>query len=156
VQSLTFGVAQSSLWRPLDSRFAHVETRIRQHRSWLERETDNEFQYYAEVSQQRRSYLSFLHRQSSADCNSQVEQDGQRLAKRLRRVEKVQSWLSTSASIDTTAHDFRQPYQDVCAWFLHAPAYTKWRDQRFDQSMANDQNAIASNWQHRVLFVQGR
>ncbi|KAL1797449.1 hypothetical protein ACET3X_004055 [Alternaria dauci] len=156
VQSLAFGQAPLPLWRPLDSRFAHVETRIKQHRGWLERETENEFQSYADVSQHRISYLSFLHRQNNVNRNGQVEHEGQRLAKRLRRVEKVQSWLSTSASVGTTTHDFHRPHQEFCAWFLHAPAYTKWRDQRFDQSMANDQDAMTSNWQHRVLFVQAK
>ncbi|KAG9190705.1 hypothetical protein G6011_08793 [Alternaria panax] len=156
VQSLMFGKTKSALWRPLDSRFAHIETRIGQHRKWLEKEAENQLQYYLGVSKHRRNYLSFLHRPNGVNCNSQVEQEGQRLAKRLRRVEKVQIWLSNSTSVGTTAYDFHQPYQDSCVWFLRAPAYTKWRDQHFDQSMANDQDVLAGNWQHRVLFVQAK
>lgn len=48
------------------------------------------------------------------------------------------------------------PYSpDSCAWFLKAPIYRKWRDQPFENSVANDTSFLVDSWQHRVLFVQG-
>jgi hypothetical protein len=116
----------------------------------------NQTQNYDDVSQYRKSYLDYLHRQSNGNGNSRVQQDEQRLVKRLRRVEKVQAWLSTSTSMSTTAHGCPQSYQKSCAWFLGVPAYVRWRNQRFDSSIANNQDALVGNWQHRVLFVQGK
>ena len=145
-----------TLWRPFDSRFAHLETRLGQHRRWLETETANQTQYYADISQHRRSYIEFLQRQNEVTVNGRVEQKEQRLAKRLRRVEKVQHWLSSSTLIATRSPGIQQPYQESCAWFLRVAAYAQWRSLRFDSSMANDQEALVGNWQHRVLFVQGK
>lgn len=154
--SCTNVLHNETLWRPFDSRFAHIEIRLGQHRRWLETETANQTQYYADISQHRRSYIEFLQHQNGVILNGRVEQDEQRLAKRLRRVEKVQHWLSSSTSIATRSPGTQQPYQESCAWFLRITAYAQWRSRRFDSSIANDQEALLGNWQHRVLFVQGR
>jgi hypothetical protein len=154
--TIVHGETRPELWRPLDSRFAHLETRLGYHKRWLEKETADQTQYYMDISQHRKNYVNFLQRQSGVNTTSRVEQEEQRLAKRARRVEKVQHWLSTSTSIGTRAPDHQQLYQKSCAWFLHIAAYAQWRSQQFDSNMANNQEALVGNWQHRVLFVQGK
>ena len=146
-----------TLWRPLDSRLVRLETGISQHRRWLQKETETPVQQYTDISLHRKDYLDFLHRQSDSKANGHADQEDQRVAKRLRRVAKVQSWLSSSG-ISNTCDKGQQQYHhtDSTAWFLHTGAYLKWRNMPFDIIEANDSDALVRNWQHRVLFVQGK
>ncbi|KAF1940879.1 hypothetical protein EJ02DRAFT_405735 [Clathrospora elynae] len=155
LRHLTLGTTQAALWRPLDSRFARLEARLTRHRRWLEKETENQVQDYANVAQHRKNYLNFLHRHNEVNSHGHAEHEEHRMAKRMRIIEKAQSWLSSSPVADKCDHSL-QLYPDSCAWFLGIPAYCRWRDQPFDRSTANDTDALESTWQHRVLFVQAK
>ena len=145
-----------TLWRPLDSRLVRLDARINQHRKWLQKETENHIQQYADVSLHRKDYLDFLQRQSEVKVNGHVDHEDQRVAKRLRRVAKVQSWLSGSGIGNAYDNGQQQHHTHSTAWFLHTDAYVRWRDKPFENAEANDSDALVGNWQHRVLFVQGK
>jgi hypothetical protein len=153
---LTLEATQATQWRPLDSRFSRLETRIAHHRRWLEKETADQIQQYADVAQHRRMYVSYLHSQDEVNSNGHVENEDQRVAKRLRRVEKVQHWLSGSSAANASDRILELQQPNSCAWFLKTQAYCRWRDPSFGRNTANDKNTLESNWQHRVLFVQGK
>jgi hypothetical protein len=122
----------------------------------LEKETKSDAQYYANVVENRETYLRFLHHDTDINRNGSVEHDDQRLAKRVKRVEKVKIWLSGSSVVDTDINrDYQQQHANPCAWFLQMPLYCKWRYQPFDPHSANDSEALKATWQHRILFVQG-
>jgi hypothetical protein len=144
-----------ALWRPLDSRFCRLEARLGHHRRWLEKETENQIQQFADIAQHRKMYIDYLHRQSEANSNNHAEDEEQRVARRLRRVEKVQNWLSSSSAIGANDRNSQQQHPNSCDWFLQTPAYCRWRDQPFDRSTANDKDILEGDWQHRVLFAQG-
>ena len=150
------GTAHTFSWRPLDSRLSRFEIRLSKHRRWLEKETENHVQHYADISHYRSNYLEFLHNQEQASGSSSVEQEGQRNARRWRRVEKVRKWLHSSPESRQIDRRHELYDEESCAWFLQTPVYCKWRDQVFEKRMANDANFLMGNWQHRVLFVQGQ
>ncbi|PZD26611.1 FCP1, TFIIF-interacting CTD phosphatase, NLI-interacting factor, partial [Pyrenophora tritici-repentis] len=153
--SETHFLAPPTPWRPLDSRLVRLEARISQHKRWLQKETETHVQQYADVSLQRKEYLDFLQRQSEAKVNGLLDQEDQRVAKRLRRVTKVQSWLSSSGTVNV-CDNIQQRHTNSTAWFLHKNAYIGWRDKPFDHSEANDTDSLVGNWQYRVLFVQAK
>ncbi|RMZ66153.1 hypothetical protein GMOD_00005227 [Pyrenophora seminiperda CCB06] len=142
-----------TLWRPLDSRLVHLETRISQHKKWLQKETESQVQQYADVSLYRKDYLGFLQRYSEVKANGHVDHEDQRIAKRLRRVAKVQAWLSSSG-MGNARDGNQQLHTNSSDWFLHTDAYSRWRDKPFESTEANNSDALLGNWQHRVLFVQ--
>ncbi|KAH7359977.1 hypothetical protein BKA66DRAFT_426346 [Pyrenochaeta sp. MPI-SDFR-AT-0127] len=152
----TFESTQPALWRPLDSRFSRLEARITQHRRWLEKETEGQVQNFAEVAQHRKNYLSFLQRQSEIDNNRHVNREEQRMAKRMRRVAKAKTWLSSCSSPVVSNTNTRQQVPKACDWFLEVPMYRKWKEDVFDRCTANDTSTLERTWQHRVLFVQAR
>lgn len=152
---LTLGAAHAVSWRPLDSRLTRLEVRLGKHRRWLERETQNHVQQYADVSHYRKQYLDFLRNQERIRASDIPENEGQRTAKRWRRVEKARSWLCSSSALSQV--DRRpEPYNpDSCAWFLQTSVYCKWRNRPFEKTVANDADFLVNSWQHRVLFIQG-
>lgn len=150
------GTAHTMSWRPLDSRLSRFEIRLSKHRRWLEKETENHVQHYADISHHRNNYLEFLHTQEQASGSSNVEQEGHINARRWRRVEKVRKWLHGSPESKQIDCRHASYDEESCAWFLQTPAYCNWRDQGFEKRMANDANFLMGNWQHRVLFVQGQ
>ncbi|KAF1839228.1 hypothetical protein BDW02DRAFT_231629 [Decorospora gaudefroyi] len=152
---LTLDKTQSALWRPLDSRFSHLETRLAHHRKWLEKETENQIQAYADVAQRRKGYLNFLHRRSEVHSNGHSEQEEHRMSKRLKRVEKVQNWLLGASAVDAGNRSQSQ-HPKSCVWFLQSTVYCRWKVQPFDRTSANDKDTLENNWQHRVLFVQAK
>ncbi|CAE7193427.1 hypothetical protein HRS9139_08925 [Pyrenophora teres f. teres] len=154
--SETYCLTPPTPWRPLDSRLVRLEARISQHRRWLQKETETHVQQYADVTLHRREYLEFLHRQSEAKVNSPLDQEDQRVAKRLRRVTKVQSWLSSSGVGNTYDNSHQESHTNSTTWFLHTDAYVRWRDKPFDGTEANDRDSLVGNWQHRVFFVQAK
>ncbi|CAO2658715.1 Nn.00g064380.m01.CDS01 [Neocucurbitaria sp. VM-36] len=155
LRHLTLDSTQSALWRPLDSRFSRLEARLVHHRRWLEKETENQIQNYNEIAQHRSRYLSFLNHQQGLNGNNGGELEGQRLTRRLRRVEKVKLWLSNCPSLfEAPDSGPRQRSLNSCAWFLEMPAYRKWKNDSFEKGKANDITELENTWQHRVLFVQ--
>jgi hypothetical protein len=143
----------------LDSRFAQLEGRLTHHRKWLEKETENQIQDYSLVDQYRQKYLRFLHRQADVDINieNNRELSEERMEKRMRRVGTVCAWLSNNAPfqhVQTTAS--RTEHLGTCNWFLDLAKYRDWKRQRFNQSHANDMNALKDNWHDRVLFIQAK
>jgi hypothetical protein len=100
-------------------------------------------------------YVNYLHSQNEVNSNGYVENEEQSVAKRLRGVEKVQHWLSSSSAANASDRIFERQQPNSCAWFLKAQAYCRWRDPPYERNTANDKNTLESNWQHRVLFVQG-
>jgi hypothetical protein len=148
----------SPQWRPLDSRFAQLEGRLTHHRRWLEKETQSQIQDYALVDQYRQKYLRFLHRQADVDINvNNGELAEERIAKRMRRVEMVCAWLSNNAQVQLVATTAgRTEYLGSCNWFLDLAKYRDWRRRGFNQSHANDKNALQSDWHDRVLFIQAK
>jgi hypothetical protein len=121
----------------------------------LEKETDTQIQQYEDIAQHRKMYINYLHHQGEVSGIGHVENEEQKVARRLRRVEKVQHWLSSSSAANVSDRIQDQQQANSCAWFLQTPAYCRWRDQPFERNTANDKNTLGSNWQHRVLFVQG-
>ncbi|EOA92353.1 uncharacterized protein SETTUDRAFT_170945 [Exserohilum turcica Et28A] len=148
--------AHAVSWRPLDSRLTRLEVRLGKHRRWLERETQNHVQQYADVSHYRKQYLDFLRNQERIRASDIPENEGQRTAKRWRRVEKARSWLCSSSALSQV--DRRpEPYNpDSCAWFLQTSVYCKWRNRPFEKTVANDADFLVNSWQHRVLFIQAQ
>lgn len=156
MRHLTFDSTHSAQWRPLDSRFSRLEARLTHHRRWLEKETENQIQNYDEIAQHRNRYFTFLNRQHDVNANNGGGLGDQRLAKRLRRVEKIKLWLSSGpSSVEVPNSNSRQQSLSSCAWFFETPAYLKWKNGSFEKSKANDKNDLEDTWQHRVLFVQG-
>ncbi|USP76792.1 hypothetical protein yc1106_04066 [Curvularia clavata] len=148
--------AHSVSWRPLDSRLSRLETRLGKHRRWLEKEIENDIQNYSDVSLHRKQYLDFLHTQDQVKNSDHFEHEGQRAAKRWRRVYKVGDWLCNSPAVSQSDRRPRPYSLESCAWFLQTPIYRKWRDQPFENSIANDTHLLVDSWQHRVLFVQAQ
>ncbi|KAL6707170.1 hypothetical protein ACN47E_004717 [Coniothyrium glycines] len=142
-------------WRPLDARFARLEARLVHHRKWLEKETSNYVQHYAEIEQYRNFYFEFLLRQSEPASNKRTIAEHERSGKRLRRVNKIQTWLSSYSTL-TAIYDYdTSPFSGGSwVWFYDIPMYRRWKDGLFVSSIANDKSTLASTWQHRILFVQ--
>ncbi|KAF2848970.1 hypothetical protein T440DRAFT_427681 [Plenodomus tracheiphilus IPT5] len=153
----TRGANQSVLWRPLDYRFARLESKLVHHRRWLEKETEGKVQNYAEVALRRREYVDFLNRQTEITGNDRADSDEQILARRIRRIDKARKWLlnGTSTPLCDNCRAL-QPAAGSCDWFFKTPAYCRWKDVRFDRKKADDINALGGDWQHRILFVQAR
>ncbi|KAF1976012.1 hypothetical protein BU23DRAFT_578826 [Bimuria novae-zelandiae CBS 107.79] len=140
-------------WRPLDSRFAQLEVRLLQHRQWIETEFGQNEEDYATVLKHRSKYTDFLNRQVEAGESDESKQ--QRMAKRMRRVDRVKTWLGNSCSYrDAYVHRLNQRHPNTCAWFLSEEKYCRWRNVPFDTETANDTEHLETGWQHRVLFVQ--
>ncbi|OAL48734.1 hypothetical protein IQ07DRAFT_513277 [Pyrenochaeta sp. DS3sAY3a] len=157
LRHLSLDSTQSALWRPLDSRFARLEMRLSQHRRWLQKETESQIQNYAEITEHRNNYVSFLNHQQELNGSANGELEEQRLAKRLRRVDKIKRWLSnSSSSVEDCDSGSQYQSSNPSPWFLQDPAYRRWKGGRFDRSQANDEHVLESNWQHRVLFVQAK
>lgn len=130
--------------------------RLSQHRRWLQKETESHIQNYAEITEHRNNYVSFLNHQQELNGSANGELEEQRLAKRLRRVDKIKRWLSnSSSSVEDCDSGSQYQSSSTSPWFLQDPAYRRWKGGRFDRSQANDEHILESNWQHRVLFVQG-
>jgi hypothetical protein len=143
-------------WRPLDSRFARLESRLTHHRRWLEKETESQVQEFAVVEQHRQNYLRFLHRQADVNVDANGDLEEHRMAKRMKRVEIVCKWhLNDSPSQHVSTGANQLEYLGSCNWFLDTKKYFKWKKQAFERSRANDINALQDDWHDRVLFVQG-
>jgi hypothetical protein len=154
---MTFNSTRFAQWRPLDSRFAQLEGRLAQHRKWLEKETAAHNPDYADVEANRKRYMRFLQRQADANVDENEELEEQRLAKRMRRVEIVQRWLSNSSQsqhVGTEEHPTE--HLGSCNWFLDLPKYRGWKRKKFDQNHANSLIALQSDWHDRVFFVHGK
>lgn len=144
-------------WRPLDSRFAQLEGRLTHHRRWLEKETESQVQDFATVEQHRQKYLRFLHRQADTNTDNNDELEEHRMAKRMRRVEIVCNWLSSSPPSQVAgANAHQSEYLGSCNWFLDLRKYRKWKERAFERSRANDTEALRDDWHDRVLFVHGK
>jgi hypothetical protein len=154
---MAFNSTRVAQWRPIDSRFAQLEGRLAQHRKWLEKETAAHNQDYTEVEGNRKKYIRFLERQADANIDGNGELEEQRLAKRMRRVEIVQRWLSNSSQprhVGTEEH--RPEHLGSCNWFIDLPKYRGWKKKRFDQNHANNLSALQGDWHDRVLFIEGK
>ncbi|KAH7389505.1 hypothetical protein DE146DRAFT_165928 [Phaeosphaeria sp. MPI-PUGE-AT-0046c] len=141
-------------WRPLDSRFAQLEGRLGRHRKWLEKETESHLQDFAEVQQHRNQYVQYLHRRTAASSPVDGELEETRLAKRLRRIESVRSWLSGSSQHEHADAAYRANRANSCNWFLELAQYRRWKNTEFIEERANDASVLQDDWHDRVLFVQ--
>lgn len=143
-------------WRPLDSRFSRLETRLLQHRKWLEKETRNHVQPYAEIEQHRVQYVEFVRHQSDLGHSDRTLNDNGRIERRLKRVEKLCALFSGQFSLDGTNQSVTSAFPQSCDWFLKDSMYRHWKDGAFQSDQMNNRSALASTWQHRILFVQGK
>lgn len=142
---------RSAAWRPLDSRFTHLQQRLARHKSWIERtlgqSTDNLLHH--------REYSTFL--KSAESVCGQIEFEGERMARRLKRVDKVKAWLSNCCSYrDIYEHKISQRHPDTCAWFLESEKYCRWKNKPFNERTANSIDSLTETWHERILFVQGK
>jgi hypothetical protein len=143
------------LWRPLDSRLASLEKRLRRHRKWLDKEikeTNSDL-----LTQNRKEYLDFLNIGTEAEANGGEEVEVDRMARRLRRVDRVKAWLSNCCAYqDVYEHRIQQRHPNTCTWFLNVPQYCKWRNTPFDGRLANDTDNLHTSWHERIVFVQAK
>ncbi|OAG07638.1 uncharacterized protein CC84DRAFT_1089035 [Paraphaeosphaeria sporulosa] len=141
------------LWRPLDSRFAQLEARLVRNKEWLEKELGGTETEYAITEKYRAECREFLDKQSQAQEGEELGL--QRMAKRMRRIDRIKTWLDSNCSYrDIYEHRLRQRHPNTCAWFLDNEKYCRWRNIPFDDESANDTDRLENHWQHRVLFVQ--
>jgi hypothetical protein len=142
-------------WRPLDSRFASLEKRLRRHRRWLDneiKETDSDL-----IAENRKEYFDFLKLGIETDANGGEEVEVDRMARRLRRVDRVKAWLSNCCAYqDVYEHRSQQRHPSTCTWFLNIPQYCKWRNAPFDERLANDTDNLHTSWHERIVFVQAK
>ncbi|KAF2035518.1 hypothetical protein EK21DRAFT_53964, partial [Setomelanomma holmii] len=146
-----------TFWRPIDSRFAQLETRLSKHRKWLVKETETEVQDFAEVEHQRRKYIRFLHRRLADHHETSNSLEEYRLAKRLRRVQVVEGWLSNDPHKEQpcrSVDDFDQ--LGSCNWFLASEKYRLWKEAGFEPNHANDKGVLQNDWHNRVVFFQAK
>lgn len=143
-------------WRPIDSRFVHLEARITQHRRWLEIETRNDVQAFADVEKQRAQYVTFLQQQDEVKPLGSNNEEQYRIAKRQRRLEKIAIWVSkTSYSEIGRNHVEGQRHRVINEQFLRTEKYRNWKHDSFEKVIANDSENLRHSWPDRILFVQG-
>lgn len=152
---LTHTPTHPSQWRPLDSRFAQLEARLTQHRRWLEKETQSQVQDFAEIERHRKKYIRCLKGLTRTGVNGDGELETQRVARRLKRIEKARHWISDGPHLDQETTSCPQD-AGSSDWFFSSIKYRRWKEMTFDQARANDTGALNSDWHDRVLFVQGR
>ncbi|KAI8934269.1 hypothetical protein NX059_009010 [Plenodomus lindquistii] len=149
------GPHPSTLLRPLDYRFAKLESRLVYHRDWLEKETEVETQNYSEVALRRQEYAGFLNLGTHITSINHIFSEEQILAKRTRRIDKARRWLlDGSPKPQTDHHQPHQPLAGSCDWFFKESAFRRWRNTATDEQKSGDIHAMAGDWQHRILFVQ--
>ncbi|PSN68713.1 hypothetical protein BS50DRAFT_490737 [Corynespora cassiicola Philippines] len=143
------------IWRPLDSRFAQLEQRLWRHKKWFESETASQNHDHDQVSQNRREYVGFLAAQ--AEKIELGEGEEHRMARRLRRIDKVKNWLSNCCAYqDVYEHRIRERHPNTSSWFLNSTKYSKWKNAPFNETLANDTDELEQTWHDRVLFVQAK
>jgi hypothetical protein len=140
-------------WRPMDSRFAQLENRLTHHRRWLEKETENQVQDFAEIEHHRKAYIRLLHRHRDAPINGELEEE--RMAKRMRRVDIVRRWISKSSQHVISRESTRVEHLGSCNWFLELQKYRTWKHRPVERQHANSAEALQNDWHDRILFVQG-
>ncbi|KAF2737363.1 hypothetical protein EJ04DRAFT_510470 [Polyplosphaeria fusca] len=144
------GFLASVLWRPLDSRFSHLQQRLVKHKEWFEAEMGVQNPEF--VAQHRRELLDFVRGQGETNGEVEVE----RMSRRMKRVDKVRSWLAVCEYQDVYEQLVRQRHPGSCAWFLQRADYCNWKNAPFDEASANDTNALVSSCHERILFVQAK
>jgi hypothetical protein len=98
-----------------------------------------------------------LQRQVAANIKGNGEIEVQKLAKRRKRVEIVQRWLSNSSQDHQIGiNEHQTEHLGSSNWFLELAKYRNWKNRKFDQHHANDSKALRAGWHDRVLFVQGK
>ncbi|PVH94142.1 hypothetical protein DM02DRAFT_646105 [Periconia macrospinosa] len=141
---------------PLDSRLARLEARIVCHRRWIEAEFTCQSEDVATKELQRRQYTEFLSQQADADSHSSTL-ERLRMAKRMRRIDKIKAWLSNDCAYqDVYEHRMRQRHPNTCSWFLETAEYCSWKNLSFDQTVTDDIDALERTWHDRILFVQAK
>ncbi|KAF2635935.1 hypothetical protein P280DRAFT_473562 [Massarina eburnea CBS 473.64] len=144
-----------SLWRPLDSRLAQLEARLVHHKKWVQEEIACRSGYHARKALCRQEYIEFLEQQQVEAGRSDELLIEHRMAKRMRRIDKIKAWLSNNCAYrDVYEHRVRQRHPNTCTWFLDSEEYCKWKNVPFNQTLANDTIGFQQNWHDRVLFVQ--
>lgn len=103
----------------------------------------------------RDHYVQYLHRRTDANSPVDGELEEHRLAKRLRRIESVRSWLASTSQRGQIDATHRTGHANSCNWFLDLAQYRKWKNTDFNERQANDTSALRDDWHDRVLFVQG-
>lgn len=141
-------------WRPIDSRFAQLESRLTHHRRWLAKETESQVQDFAEIEQHRKRYIRSLHRQAEPiGSNGELERD--RIAKRLRRVEVVRGWVLKASQTTEIIESTSIEHLGSCNWFMDLSNYRTWKGRKYDCTSANNAKTLQDDWHDRILFVQG-
>ncbi|KAF2273239.1 uncharacterized protein EI97DRAFT_436295 [Westerdykella ornata] len=134
-------------WRPLDSRFVTLLRRLEKHREWIVTGLSDQ----GSLLQCRKEYFDLLQPQEGAIREAQAED----MARRVRRIDKVKSWLSSDSIYqDIYRHRFTQVLDGSCNWFLETPEYSAWKTAPFGERNANDLDSLRVDWHGRVLFVQ--
>lgn len=141
----------SATWRPLDSRFTYLQQRLARHKNWVERVLGRS----NDDITQHQDYKNFL--KSTFTACGGIEFEGERMARRLRRIDKVKAWLSNCCSYrDIYEHKISQRHPSSCAWFLESQKYCHWKNKPFDERNANSIDSLTESWHERILFVQGK
>ena len=70
----------------------------------------------------------------------------------------MKAWLDSKCSYrDVYEHRLRQRHPNTCGWFLSNEKYCRWRNVPFGVDVIdNKEEHFKDDWQHRVLFVQGK
>ncbi|CAI6338080.1 unnamed protein product [Periconia digitata] len=144
------------LWRPLDSRLARLEIRIANYKRWIEAEFACQPEDDATKELHRRKYTEFLTQQAATDNHSSTLEDS-RMAKRMRRIDKIKAWLSNDCAYqDVYEHRMRQRHPQTCSWFLEMEEYCAWKNFSFYQGLTSNFDDLEETWHDRVLFVQAK
>ncbi|KAF2266654.1 hypothetical protein CC78DRAFT_531460 [Lojkania enalia] len=144
------GSTTAILWRPLDSRFAQLQQRLAKHKEWFE--TEMRLQNFDLLTQHRKEVLDFLRTQQ--EPNGELEAD--RMSRRMRRVDKVKVWLSSSDYRDVYEQSRLQRHPNSCTWFLDIPEYCNFKNTPFDSRFADDIDTLTTSRHDRILFVQAK
>ncbi|KAF1960373.1 hypothetical protein CC80DRAFT_292716 [Byssothecium circinans] len=154
---LSSPTSSTLLWRPLDSRLVCLEARLVHHNKWIQGETASLPGDHATKALHRREYIEFLEQQ-----RIEAERSGEllvekKMAKRMRRIDKIKAWLSNNCAYrDIFEHRARQRHPNTCTWFLNIAKYREWKNAPFDQASANNTDILERHWYDRVLFVQAK
>jgi hypothetical protein len=109
------------------------------------------------LAQNRREYLDFLNTKTETEDRDDEGLQAERMARRLRRVDRVKAWLSNCCAYrDVYEYKIRQRYPNSCTWFLKTPQYCKWKNTPFDGRLANDTDNLQTSWHERIVFVQAK
>ncbi|KAF2018188.1 hypothetical protein BU24DRAFT_166726 [Aaosphaeria arxii CBS 175.79] len=142
----------SAAWKPLDTRFTHLQQRLVRHRRWVEATLAQDEEASA---RNRQKYIDVLF--PNVRTNSDATAEADRMARRIRRLDKVKGWLSSCCAYrDTYEQSLNSSHSGSGSWFLNIPEYCRWKNTPFNETNANSTDHLSETWLGRLLFVQAK